>query len=211
MDTVISPTGRAAAASGPRSHAAGEQAHLCKGDRAAVPSSHAAGASEQRWHGGTGAAAAAAEADSEPGSGAAGASRSGAAEGTAAAGGSRAGQEGAEQEGSDTEMPDAPGAWKAPEGAEGSKTRTPRQARSRQATASQQVGAALTLPCCTVSGSSLPAQLGCPPGAKRAKSRPPSEALAGMRWVDDARLIVHHTGDLNNETFCQTCCCSRGG
>ena len=196
MDTVISPTGRAAAASGPRSHAAGEQAHLCKGDRAAVPSSHAAGANEQRWHGGTGAAAAAAQAHSEPGSGAAGASRSGAAEGTAAAGGSRAGQEGAEQEGSDTEMLDAAGEWKAPEGAslepslqqhsqegaEGSKTRTARQARSRQGPASQQVGAALTLPCCTVS-SSLPAQLGCPPGAKRAKSRPPSEALAGMRWV----------------------------
>lgn len=193
-DVVISPTGKAAAVSGPSSRAAEKQAHLCKGDRAAVPSSHAAGVNEQRWRGATGAVAAAAQADSEHGTGAAGASCSGAAEDAAAAGGSRAGQDGAEQDGSDAEMLDAPAEGEGPEGAslervpplqqhsqggaEGSKTLAPRQARSRQAPASQQVGAAPTRPSCTVPGSSLPACLGhswCKAGQEHAPRW-------GIRW-----------------------------
>ena len=174
IDILISPTGKAAAASKPSSHAAED---LGRGDRMALPSSHATGVNEQRWRRGMGAAAAAAQSESEHGTGAAGASGSGAAEAAAAAGGSRAAQDGAEQEDSDAEMLEGPASGEAPEGAslqranplqqrskggaEGSKPQVPRQARSRQAPApSQQVGAAPTLSCYTVPGSSLPGQLG---------------------------------------------------
>ena len=211
IDILISPTGKAAAASRPSSHSAED---LDKGDRGAVPSSHAAGANEQRWHWGMGAAAAAAQADSEHGTGAAAASRSGAAEAAAAAGGSRAAQDGAEQDGSDAEMLEPANNREAPEGAslqqanplqqrskggaEGSSPQVPRQARSRQAPApSQQVGAAPTLPCCKVPGSSLPGQLGhswCKAGQEQALIG----ALAGTHWVNDARLTVHRAGALHD-------------